>query len=161
MGLHFLTSHDLIYLFKSIHLVPIAIFNSHVILHKIERLYLFCFVFVLFNFFVALPALWDLRSPSRNWTPATAVKHSILTTVDYSLLNHFAVVGHLGCFQCVTDLKNAAITIFAQIACYNLWDYFEQGHLWEADEGKSLEFSLLIGSCYFCRIGSWHPALHK
>lgn len=45
-------------------------------------------------------------------------------------------MGHLGYFQCVTDLKNAAITIFAQIACYNLRDYFEQGHLWEADEGK-------------------------
>lgn len=45
-------------------------------------------------------------------------------------------MGHLGCFQCVADLESAAINIFVQIACYTLWDYFEQGHLWEADEGK-------------------------
>ena len=43
--------------------------------------------------------------------------HLVLYEIDYSLLHCFSVVGHLGCFQCMVDLKSAAINIFAQTAC--------------------------------------------
>lgn len=51
----------------------------------------------------------------------------------------------MACSLGVANLKSASINVFAQIARHKLWDYFEQGHLWEADERKALEFSLLLG----------------